>query len=677
MKTDLLNLNKIFTDRIFRIPDYQRGYAWREKHLVDYWNDLIQLENGKNHYVGVITFEDVQEDKYKKWEEDLWIIESKCFTPLYIVDGQQRLTSSIILIESIIEYNNSNKKLNYNSNEEITKRYIFESKDNGISKSYIFGYEKDNPSYEYLKTKIFLEKTDNSIKAEDTIYTHNLENAKVFFRDKLKKLSFKEVEVIFRKITQNFLFNIYAVSDDIDVNVAFEGMNNRGKPLSILEILKNRLIYLSTKINDCEHEKKKLRHSINEAWKSIYHHLGRNKLKPLDDDIFLLNHFFFYFGDLIIKDEDVKYRFVHRRLASGYKDFLLENFFNIKYLDSGNIEKNSFLKDKIDTKLIYNYVTSLKSSVETWFNVLNPSRSDFSSKEKQLLNNIFRINQDSEAEMFMVLILVFYEKISAQESRIALLTLIENMLFFNTLTSYRYYTNYSDMNDDTLLELSIALAKGNKKAHGVLNILNDIWQIRVNKKELIGEIASHFNSRGFYHWSGLRYFLYEYEQYLQSQSKSKRNKLDWTKFSKEHEEDYTTVEHIYPQTARKKCWSSNFKKFTQVQRYSLKNSLGNLLPLSQPKNSSLGNRCFSDKKHNINNTIGYSFGCYSENKVALNDDWCALDILTRGIELTEFFQQRWNIVFTRKQILMFLGIEFLIKTEKIDFDALFKKRPNK
>lgn len=110
MKTELLNLNKIFTDRIFRIPDYQRGYAWRDKQLKDYWNDLVQLESGKNHYLGVLTFEDVAEDRYKTWDDDLWIIEYKCFAPLYIVDGQQRLTTSIILIQAILEANSDDKK---------------------------------------------------------------------------------------------------------------------------------------------------------------------------------------------------------------------------------------------------------------------------------------------------------------------------------------------------------------------------------------------------------------------------------------------------------------------------------------------------------------------------------------------------------------------------------------
>lgn len=42
------------------------------------------------------------------------------------------------------------------------------------------------------------------------------------------------------------MFNLHEIEDDFDVFVAFETMNNRGKKLSNLELLKNRLIYLTT-----------------------------------------------------------------------------------------------------------------------------------------------------------------------------------------------------------------------------------------------------------------------------------------------------------------------------------------------------------------------------------------------------------------------------------------------
>src|SRR5258708_31331477 len=100
MDNQLQSIAKIFTDKIYRIPDYQRGYSWTEKQLKDFWTDIVLLEEGKNHYVGVLTLENVPEEIFSKWEDDLWIIKSKSFIPYYIVDGQQRLTTTIILMQS-------------------------------------------------------------------------------------------------------------------------------------------------------------------------------------------------------------------------------------------------------------------------------------------------------------------------------------------------------------------------------------------------------------------------------------------------------------------------------------------------------------------------------------------------------------------------------------------------
>jgi uncharacterized protein with ParB-like and HNH nuclease domain len=98
MDAQLLTLSKIFAERLFRIPDYQPGYAWTEKQLKDLWNDVLQLGEGHNHYTGVLTLESVPRVNFTQWEDDVWIISSKNCASYFIVDKQQRLTTSIILI---------------------------------------------------------------------------------------------------------------------------------------------------------------------------------------------------------------------------------------------------------------------------------------------------------------------------------------------------------------------------------------------------------------------------------------------------------------------------------------------------------------------------------------------------------------------------------------------------
>ena len=383
MQTELFSLSKIFTENLFRIPDYQRGYSWAEKQLKDFWNDIDQLEEGKHHYTGVLTLEQVPPALFQRWDDDLWIIEAKRYVPYYVVDGQQRLTTSIILLQTILESMPEGQALNYSSKEEIRRKFIFESKDGGISRSYLFGYERDNPSYEFLKTEILLEKSDAHSTSEQTIYTHNLLYAKQFFSERISPLNITALERVYARVTQNLLFNIYAISEDIDVFVAFETMNNRGKPLSHLELLKNRLIFLSTKFQVDQTEKTKLRTVINECWKAAYHYLGKNQNQPLSDDTFLATHFFVYFGPNLPKeqdDEDARRALWKYQRDEHYKDYLLEEMFTRRRLTDPPEPGSSSLS----VESLYEYAQNLKSSVQLYYSLFNPRETPLTDDEKMI-----------------------------------------------------------------------------------------------------------------------------------------------------------------------------------------------------------------------------------------------------------------------------------------------------
>lgn len=121
MNDQLMPLQRIFTDTLYRIQDYQRGYAWEEKEVTDFWNDLERLQEDKNHYVGVLTLEPVSREECSQWIDDLWLIRSRSYRSYYVVDGQQRLTTSVLLIMAIIEVMKERQieKLNYFSVDQI------------------------------------------------------------------------------------------------------------------------------------------------------------------------------------------------------------------------------------------------------------------------------------------------------------------------------------------------------------------------------------------------------------------------------------------------------------------------------------------------------------------------------------------------------------------------------
>ncbi|NRD67523.1 DUF262 domain-containing protein [Corallococcus exiguus] len=649
MQSELYSLSKLFTDNLFRIPDYQRGYAWTEKQLKDFWSDLTLLSPDRDHYTGVLTLEEVRPSDYERWTDDLWIIRSRRFSPFYVVDGQQRLTTSLILIQSIIESIDSSSELNYTTPDDIRRRFIFESKDKGISRSYIFGYEKDNPSYEFLKTKIFLEPSDSHGTGEETTYTHNLEAAKQFFLTQLKDKKREEIESIFTKITQRFLFNIYTIAPEIDVFVAFETMNNRGKPLSHLELLKNRLIFLSTLITTDSTERQKLRSVINESWKTIYHYLGKDRDNPLGDDHFLFTHFNSYIGQKILKRPSS----VPSQLPEfdseddNDKAVLLDQVFTTRNLHDND---NDSLPIQLTINALYEYVHDLKRCVKTYYEILSPEQGSFDPQQKKLLAQLVRISR----QHYVPLIISTLQINTPSHILTDLLTKLERYAFVRHL-----YVPRASAERLSFHQKAVEIVLNKSTPLEMANLLHERTERLIAAEGIKG--TTDWSARGFYRWRGLKYCLFEYEQEIKTRSKANRDKLIWVDFrGEDYLHDYSTVEHVFPQKPDHKYWQTHFKKFTKKQKEILADSLGNLLPLSRPKNSALSNASFPEKCAGSEKTVGYRHGSHSEIEVSEYSDWTANSILERGLRMLDFIERRWQIPLgDAASKIKILGLDFI------------------
>lgn len=101
MANELQPLSLIFPNRSFRIPDYQRGYAWQQSQLADFWDDLINLQPDRYHYTGLLSLKPLKRRETDGWGSDRWMIE-KGFQACHVADGQQRLTTFVILLNEIV-----------------------------------------------------------------------------------------------------------------------------------------------------------------------------------------------------------------------------------------------------------------------------------------------------------------------------------------------------------------------------------------------------------------------------------------------------------------------------------------------------------------------------------------------------------------------------------------------
>lgn len=614
----LQSISEIFKGRLLRIPDYQRGYAWLEHQLEDFWEDLVHLDPNRVHYTGVITLEPVNRNYWSHWENDLWVIDGVGYIPYYVVDGQQRLTTSMILIQAILEAVPDNVQLNYQSKENIRKQYILFKADDGQRQSFVFGYEKDNPSDEYLKTKIF-EEHSHSNEYKETLYTQNLLNAKNYFKEKLTSFSVEDIIVIYKKLTQKIKFNLYEIDDEIDVFVTFETMNNRGKPLTSLELLKNRLIYLSTLFHDhAGHEV--LRKKINNAWKTMYEYLGKNPKSPLNDNLFLRNHWTMYF----------KYS---RQKGDDYIKYLLDEKFTAQNVTHPKNSDNKLTVEEIEA-----YVTSLQQAIRPWFYMHNPyfQITDYDNAENRML--LDRLDRLSFRAFKPLILASFVSKQSFNDINLLLIAVERYNFTLFTLSQRRANTG-----DTEFFLMARDLLTHQTSIPTIVETINQWIEYYYDPERFYNYIAEKFELRntGFFHWEGLRYFLYEYDQWLTQRGKQSSNKLTWSDLTSQ-KKDKLTIEHIYPQTATNEYWQTRYGHLNENQTILLANSLGNLVPLSRSKNSSLKNDGF-DLKKNHGNGVGYYNGSASENEIAQYDQWLPSSIIQRGCDLLSFMEERWNI----------------------------------
>ena len=169
------------------------------------------------------------EKNKSQWVEDKVAREKDAY---YIVDGQQRLTTSIILIQVLLESVQGEKWFAGEELEELRKQYIG-GKTEDETKYYYFGYMENNANtLNVLRRRFFLAIILTQNRHTDSIYTRKSKNAKEFFEKKIAEATKEYKEELFKTLTQNFMFNVYEIANDFDVFVAFETMNNRGKPLS-------------------------------------------------------------------------------------------------------------------------------------------------------------------------------------------------------------------------------------------------------------------------------------------------------------------------------------------------------------------------------------------------------------------------------------------------------------
>ena len=69
--SQLKSLSDLFKDKMFRIPDYQRGYSWEKKQIDEFIDDLkiMDINNDDIHYTGMLSLKEFGDKEKENLKE--------------------------------------------------------------------------------------------------------------------------------------------------------------------------------------------------------------------------------------------------------------------------------------------------------------------------------------------------------------------------------------------------------------------------------------------------------------------------------------------------------------------------------------------------------------------------------------------------------------------------------
>ncbi len=576
---ELLNLDGVIEKGMFEIPSYQRGYAWQERQLKDFWNDLEHVSKlgDKFHYMHSLTLRELENE-----------FESSAFE---IIDGQQRLATSLILLGLLAKIT-QNKDPKYSL---INLEPILSYKYYGLSEAF----------------RAITEEGKDLERFQTSFYAKNLIDAYAFFKEKISDTPMETLEKMFDALTKKMLFSVVELNDNrIDPFSSFETINNRGKDLSTLELFKNRLHFVAHKICDEKEELENLQKKINDTYTRIYHDLRQFEDAHLES---FLKHFVaYYYGE-----------------NSKFKERLLDTAFDAhkKYDDLYDEY------EKINDLLLY---LSYSSKVWYFLHTLDDEelRIEITPKMRNLLDKMRRLNALSDNAFLPLLLSLLTIQLavrSGDEWHYTTKELEDLLEYLERFGFLIYGVAGKNTPKNKWIELAFEAIQacrfwGDKITIENLPTLEESFFNRQGNSglELLEEyIHSKKNTEKWYQWGkALNYLLYEYELYHNPET------------TLNFDSSIESIEHILPQkpdqgySAKEKSWAKNPH---------IVHALGNLLLMAKNANSSLSNKPFEEKRKE------YLKGSYSEKEVAKNASFGVAQIKERSEKLLDFLIVHYRI----------------------------------
>ena len=518
IKDILMSEEKIF------IPTYQRAYSWEVKNsgnenreVAILWEDIkyhIESKVKSNFYLGNFIFE---EDKDNK--------------KLGIIDGQQRLTTIILLLSALKNISNTNLT-DYDLNNFSTVSYDEEDFKKILSEE-LLDIDKASSSTDSIK-KIF--------------------NAYNFFKEKLKEIEPEKLKAIENLILDSTC-QINIIDDKIEAIQVFVFENNRGKTPTNLEIVKSMFMHYIYSTSETA-DKDKIINKIETNFTSIYQNIAILEGKVKED--FILG---------------VAFRIQENKLKL-----------------QGNIVTE--IEEKLKVNFIEDFLDTLKDTFTFICNLIQQGKKPLEDEENYMVHSLLNLGIPGEIYPIVIKAMEIKNKKLLISLYKALEAIIIRGKIIDTSAKiyHRLDGLYQKMSntDNSIENIIITIDKMINSNEFVIfgteeeEPNKNWWWSYWTKEKFELNLNNGIKSLG-----ATKYILWKYENQLREDNKELKIPYDKIKTY--------DIEHIAPKTENKEDINAGYPIYNEEFYSKYLNSFGNLILLEESINRKISNKSFKEK----------------------------------------------------------------------------------
>jgi len=206
----------------FVIPIYQRTYSWTERECQQLWDDI--LRTGRNdgvaaHFVGSIVY----------IEKGLYQVSSQ--SPLLVIDGQQRLTTVMLILEALARHVGDAEPVDGFSAKKLRSYYLLNPLEEGERGYKLLLTQTDKQSLLALMQQ----------KPQPDEPSLRITENFAFFEDQTQALG-NDLVPLCKGLAKLVIVDIALSRDQDNPQLIFESMNSTGRELSQADLIRNFIL---------------------------------------------------------------------------------------------------------------------------------------------------------------------------------------------------------------------------------------------------------------------------------------------------------------------------------------------------------------------------------------------------------------------------------------------------